>query len=96
MGWLLATVFLLAAFGHLGLALRWFARGKSASLLPFIGGLAGMAACFLPPFPSLARWWRAPPIADLGTGYLFAATIVFLFRRAFKRPPSDGPAPPLR
>jgi hypothetical protein len=94
MGWLLAMVFLWVAFGHLGLVLRWRARGEGGSLVPFIGGLAGMAACFLLPFPWLAHWWWVPLIVDLGTGFLFAGTVVFLVRRAIKRPPSGGPTAP--
>jgi hypothetical protein len=77
---ILAAVFLLVALGNLGAV---FGRilGKRVSLIPLVGGLAGTAACFRRPFAVHAHWWWAPPIADLGTGYLGLATIIFLIRR---------------
>jgi hypothetical protein len=96
MGWLFATVFLWVALGNVVLVLRSRALGKRSCLVPLIGGLAGMAACFLLPFPWLAHWWWVPLIADLGSGFLFGVTAVFLVWRAIKGSPSGGPTSPPR
>lgn len=84
MGWLFAGVFLLVALGNLGIALRWYARGESGSLVPLVGGLSGVGACVALPFQTLLHWWWIPLIVDLGSAYLVSATAVFLLRRAFK------------
>ena len=91
MGWLFAGVFLCVALSHLGLAVRWYVYAKSASLVPLVGGLAGVAACFTLPFPALRRWWWTPLIVDLGSAYLVATTLVFYIRQAHKGRHSENP-----
>jgi len=85
MGWVLAAVFVALALGNLGIALRWYTRGKSASLVPLVGRLAGMAACFTLPFPALAYWWWMPLFADLGAAFLLGSTAVLVIRRTYNR-----------
>jgi len=81
MGWILAAVFVLVSFGNAGIVLRWRTHGKSGSLLPLIGGAAGLGAFLMLPYPLLNHWWWTPLVVDLGTGYLAIATVVFLVRR---------------
>ena len=83
-GWILAIVFLLITLGNLGLALRWLFRNQHGSFVPLIGGLAGLGACLMLPFPNLRLWLWIPLIADLGTGYLLTATAVFCIYRLVK------------
>jgi hypothetical protein len=83
MGWLFSLAFLLVAVGNAGIALRWYSRGKRGTLIPLIGGLAGIVACVTLPFPGLRQWWWIPLAADLGSAYLVIATIVFFVRRAW-------------
>ena len=85
MGWLFAGVFLWVALGNLGILLRWYVRGKHGSLIPLVGGLSGIEACFTLPFPTPRHWWWMPLIADLGSAHLACAMVLFLFGRAFKR-----------
>jgi hypothetical protein len=54
-------------------------------MIPLIGGLAGLGACFALPFPSLHQHWWIPLLADLGTGYLTIATCLFVIRRTLMR-----------
>jgi hypothetical protein len=77
LGWLLAGVFLFAAFGNLAIAMGWYFRRKRGSLIPCLGGLAGLAACFTPPFQTLRHWWWIPLVADFGTAFLIILTASF-------------------
>jgi len=90
-GWLFAGIFLCVALGNFRLALRWYLNRKSASLIPLIGGLSGIAACFTLPFTVLRHWWWTPLIVDLGSAYLATATLVFFVRRAYKETHSENP-----
>lgn len=85
MGWILAGLFLLVALGNVTVALRWRLYGRSGTMFPLIGGLAGLGACFSLPFPSLHQYWWIPLLADLGTGYLTIATGLFMIRRILMR-----------
>ncbi len=89
MEWLFAGLFLLVAVGNLGIALRWYVRGKSGSLVPLLGGLSGIAACVILPFPALRNWWWTPLIADPGSVYLVSTIAVFFMRRAFNGAPPE-------
>jgi hypothetical protein len=82
MGWLFALVFSVIAICNAGIALRWYIHGKNGSLIPLVGGLAGIAACFTLPFPALRGWWWIPLVVDLGSAYLAIATIILVVRRA--------------
>lgn len=74
MGWLLAGLFLFVAFGNLAIVLRWYFGRKRGSLVPGVGGLAGLGAGFTLPFPNLHHWWWVPLVADLGTAFLLTGT----------------------
>lgn len=93
MGWILAALFLLLSVGNLSIAIGRCFRHKTGTLVPFIGGLAGMAAFFTLPFPTLRHWWWIPPVADIGTTYLITITAIFLIQRLFKREPRPPGAP---
>lgn len=81
MGWLFAVVFLWVTLGNPGILLRWYFRRKHGSLLPLVGGISGITACFTLPFPALRYWWWLPLMADPGCGYLVSTTVLFLLRR---------------
>ena len=81
MGWILAAIFLVFAGGNAGIVLRGWVRKKGGSLVPLIGGLAGLGAFLTLPFSGLSHWWWIPLLADIGTGYLIV-TAVFLIHRA--------------
>jgi hypothetical protein len=85
MGWILAALFLFAAVGNLCIAIRWHVRSKSGSFIPYLGGLAGLAACFALPFRFLRNWWWVPLFADLGTAYLTVAIGLFMVRWIYRR-----------
>jgi hypothetical protein len=42
-------------------------RGRHVSVIPSIGGLAGLLASRVAPWPALAAWAWVPPVAALGT-----------------------------
>jgi hypothetical protein len=85
MGWILAGLFLFIAIGNLSIARGWSMRGKTGSLIPGLGALAGLAACFLLPFPVLRRRWWIPLVADLGTAHLVTATALFMITKLYKQ-----------
>jgi hypothetical protein len=85
MGWILASLFLFIAIGNLSIAMGWYLRGKTGSLIPGLGGLAGLAACFLLPYPVLRRWWWIPLVADPGTAYLITVTALFMITKLYKQ-----------
>jgi len=85
MGWILAALFLFIAICNLGIAIGWLAHGKRGSLVPCLGGMAGVAACFALPFPGLRHWYYIPLLADLGTGYLTIAVAFFTIRQIYKK-----------
>jgi len=92
MGWILAALFLFLSIGNLSIAMGWYFRHKTGTLVPCIGGLAGLAACFTLPFPTLRHWWWTPLVADLGTAYLMTITAVFLIQRLLKSESRNPPA----
>ncbi len=53
MGWIFAAVFVWVSVCNAGTVLRWFVRKKSGSMVPLVGGLVGMGAFLLLPYPAL-------------------------------------------
>lgn len=80
-GWILAVIFLLLAGGNASIVLRGLIQGKSGSPVPLIGGVAGLCAFRLLPYPLLNRWWWTPLVLDLGTVCIAIVAVVFLVRR---------------
>jgi len=78
--WLLAGLLLLlfavCALGNLVGPVQAIIRRKNYSMVPFIGGLAGMFGLLLAPAPELHRWWWVPLVLDLGTGFLLLSVVV--------------------
>ena len=60
-------------------------RGRYVSLIPLIGGVAGLLASLVAPWPELAAWAWVPPLADLGTSLVCVGLVMSLVQR--RRPP---------
>lgn len=78
--WLLAGLLLLlfavCTLGNLVGPVQASIRRKNYSMVPFIGGLAGMFGLLLTPASELQRWWWAPLVLDLGSGLLLLGVVV--------------------
>jgi hypothetical protein len=85
MAWILGAVFVFVSFANAAIAVRWRTRGISGSLVPLVGGLAGLIAFLTLPFVTLNHWWWIPLLLDLGTGYLVIATVLFAVQRALTK-----------
>lgn len=66
-------------------------RGRHVSFIPLVGGVAGLLASHVAPWPGLAAWAWVPPVADLGTGLYGVALVVALVKDARRPPPPVHP-----
>ena len=73
-----AVLWALCVVGHISSIISIISRGESASLIPFIGGIAGAFAVLICPVEGIWRWFWLPPLLDLGT---LAMLAVMLKRR---------------
>lgn len=69
---------------------------RRGSCVPFIGGIAGMVAFRIAPWPELAEWAWTPLVADLGCGLLALGLVVALVCAAFEKRPPPPPLPPMK
>ena len=81
MGWPLAFVFLYVTLCNFVIVFGWYLRRRRGSLVPLVGGLAGISACFTLPYHALRSWWYVPLLIDLGSLPLLVLTAVFHVRR---------------
>jgi hypothetical protein len=58
------------------LVLRYFLKKRRNSLVPIVGGVAGVLGCLVSPSLMLRAWWWLPLVLDPGAGPLFVATAV--------------------
>lgn len=80
-------VWLLIAVGNAGIAIAWYTRRKRASLVPLIGGVAGVAGMWAVPLDLGSyeiAWILFPAILDIGSIPILVATAVDQTRRAIK------------
>ena len=84
LGAVLALVFLFVAVGNAWTAMRFLIERKHSSAVPLIGGLCGVAACYLLPVPVVREWWWLPLLLDYGSVPVFTVSailgVVALFR----------------
>lgn len=69
--WILGSAGLLFSLGCLvgnhGLLIRYAVKKKTASMIPFIGGLVGAGALILLPVQGARQYWWVPLILDPGS-----------------------------
>lgn len=83
--------FALAALSNFALLLAWIWRKKRSSLIPVVGGIAGMVGLLAAPFPELRRWWWVPPFVDPGTLPLVVPTVAWTIYAKFANRRRRGP-----
>lgn len=66
-GALLAAIFIACAAINVYAIVSYLRYRRHISAIPFVGGLAGILACFLLPMNGLHSLWWLPPIVDYGT-----------------------------
>jgi hypothetical protein len=85
MSWIISGILLAASLwcivGNYWIAFSCFVTKKSATAIPFVGGILGMIGLLLLPSPGWSQFWWVPPIVDLGCVPLIGATVVHLLRR---------------
>ncbi len=54
------------------------AEGRSVSMIPFVGGVAGAASCIVVPIEAVHPFFWVPILLDIGTGFYLAAAIVLM------------------
>jgi len=57
--------FLACVLANLSVLLRWAVRGRTGSMIPFIGGLAGCVAMVALPWPDLSAYWWIALVVDV-------------------------------
>ena len=84
MGWP-SAVFALVTGGNLAIIYRWFVLKRLGSLVPLIGGAAGVSACFLLSADLLHHWWFVPLLVDPGAVPLIIMTVAFVAGQLFNQ-----------
>jgi len=82
-GSLLLAVAVVCIAGNLSILLGHLLRGKHNSMVPFIGGLAGVIGMLVVPITVFRRWSWIPVILDIGT-LPIAVAFAFVFMRRRK------------
>ncbi|HEY5939155.1 MAG TPA: response regulator [Kofleriaceae bacterium] len=93
MFWILAAICTLCVLGNAAAVIASL-RGRHVSLIPLIGGVAGLLASHVAPWPELAAWAWVPPLADLGTSLVSVGIVMALVQR--RRPLPPTPILPMR
>jgi len=87
--WLIAGILILisvyAVVGNALIAINWWSSKKRATMIPFIGGVAGLIGVLLLPIPRARDFWWLPPIVDLGCVLLMLAAALERLRRLTDR-----------
>ncbi len=81
----LLSVFVIFAGGNIGIALRWYLWRQRASTAPLAGGVAGMLAFLVVPWPTAHWWWWLPLLLDIGCVPLLLAGLCAWGLRWFRR-----------
>jgi hypothetical protein len=86
LGTVLALVFVVVAAGNAWTVIRYIVNKRRSSAVPLVGGLCGVAACFVLPLGSLTGWWWLPLLLDYGSLPVFAVSavlgVVAMFRES--------------
>ena len=88
MGYFLSAIFLVIGLANLAIVFGWFVFQKNGTLVPLLGGLAGVGACLTLALPGLGEWWFVPLILDPGSVPL----IILAFDCYFLPPAAGGRA----
>src|ERR1035437_4128318 len=88
-GTVLAIVFLVVGFGNAWTVVRYVVKKRRSSAVPLVGGICGVAACFLLPVDTLRNWWWFPLLLDYGSVPVFLVSavlgVVAMFRESTDR-----------
>ncbi|MCK6538268.1 MAG: hypothetical protein L6Q84_35285 [Polyangiaceae bacterium] len=79
---LLLTVFAIVALGNAWAALRFYARGRSGSQVPFLGGIVGLVGVLTLPIGHVSWVSWIPLVADIGC---LPLAVRWLFARMRKK-----------
>jgi hypothetical protein len=63
---------------------RFAIQGRSGSMVPILGGLAGCLAVLIVPLDGAQRWWWLPLLLDIGCAPYFPLGITWLLVRKLK------------
>jgi hypothetical protein len=77
----LLVIALLAMTANATTLVRYLLKGRKASVLPLIGGLAGAATLRAAPVRGVGAWWWVPLIVDYGCVPLL---VFYVFRRVWR------------
>lgn len=87
--WIISAILiglaLLATSGNLWIAVQWYLFKKRASMIPFVGGLAGMIGLLLLPVSKAHRFWWAPLLLDLGCGLMLVGVAIEQIKKMIRR-----------
>lgn len=85
-GTVLAIIFVVVGSGNAWTVARYVVKKRRSSAVPLVGGICGVAACFLLPVDVLRNWWRLPLLLDYGSLPVFAVSaalgVVAMVRRS--------------
>ncbi|MCE5306296.1 MAG: hypothetical protein LLG20_01515 [Acidobacteriales bacterium] len=76
LGTVLAMVFLVVAAGNVWTVIGFLVKRERNSAVPLVGGLCGVAACFLLPVPLAGDWWWLPLLLDYGSVPVFSVSAI--------------------
>lgn len=76
-----ALIFLAASIGNVLLVVRYKATGRRASLVPMVGGIFGVMAMLLAPWPEFRSWFWIPLVVDIGSLPLLVTATLSWCRR---------------
>jgi hypothetical protein len=78
---ILISISLYAVIGNACTAIKWWCLKKRATMIPLVGGVAGVIGVLLLPIPWARGLWWALPILDLGCVPLMLAAAIEKIRK---------------
>jgi DNA-binding response OmpR family regulator len=82
-----AVISVLCIAGNAGSAVGAALRRGRTSFVPLLGGVTGVVAMRVAPWPELAAWAWLPLVLDLGTSLVAVGLVVAIGRSVFRRRP---------
>ena len=76
----LGLFFLASAVANFRVLANWVLHKETGSMIPFLGGVAGVVALLVLPFPGFSAYWWVPVVLDAS----FVMTLIGLFRKRAK------------
>lgn len=78
--WFFGIVFLWIASINAYIVWKSYFRKHGSSMVPLLGGIAGVIACIIAPIEALRSLWFVPLLLDLGSVPLIVRTVYFQIR----------------